>query len=180
MVTLRGFAKHKPYPSMMDRFKLNALCLANYPMYRGVAFLVGMEIYEVLPSVSAQIDVLEESYDQYDFFFLHAKTTDKTGEDGNFAGKVEAIEELDSLLPRLTNLNPDVLVVTGDHSTPSALKNHSWHPVPVMLSSKYARLDYAEGFNELECLKGALGQFPAKDLMALALANSGRLKKFGA
>jgi len=180
MVTLRGFAKHKPYPSMDERFRLKPLCLANYPMYRGVSFLVGMEIYRVLPSVEAQIDALEEHYNDYDFFFLHAKTTDKTGEDGNFDAKVKAIEELDALIPRLTRLNPDVLVITGDHSTPSALESHSWHTVPVMLHSRYARLDPAEGFNERECLRGALGQMPAKDLMALALAHAGRLKKFGA
>lgn len=180
MVTLRGFAKHKPYPSMQERFKLKSLCLANYPMYRGVAFLVGMDIYRILPSVSAQIEAMKENYDQYDFFFLHAKTTDKTGEDGDFSAKVAAIEELDALIPSILEVNPDVLVVTGDHSTPSALKSHSWHPVPVLLHSKYVRLDAAEEFNELECLKGSLGQMPAKDLMALALANSDRLKKFGA
>jgi 2,3-bisphosphoglycerate-independent phosphoglycerate mutase len=180
MLTLRGFAKHKPYASMMDRYHLRSLCLANYPMYRGVAFLAGMDMHPVTPDMHAALDAMEHNFSEYDFFFVHAKTTDKTGEDGDFEAKVAAIEELDSLIPRFTALNPDVLVITGDHSTPSALSSHSWHPVPVLLASQYARLDLAERFTELECLKGALGQFAAKDLMALSLAHAGRLKKFGA
>ncbi|HUV13940.1 MAG TPA: phosphoglycerate mutase, partial [Acidobacteriota bacterium] len=119
-------------------------------------------------------------YDNYDFFFVHAKTPDKTGEDGNFEGKVAAIEELDQVIPRIMALKPDVLVVTGDHSTPSALQSHSWHTVPVLLASEHARLDLAERFDEVECLKGAIGQIPAKHLMGLALAHAGKLKKFGA
>lgn len=180
MVTLRGFAKHKPYPSMKERFGLRALCLANYPMYRGVSLLVGMDLYPVVSSVNEQLDALENEYDNYDFFFVHAKTPDKTGEDGNFQAKVAAIEELDQVIPRILALQPDVLVVTGDHSTPSALRSHSWHPVPVLLASQYSRLDLAERFDEVECLKGALGQIPAKQLMGLALAHAGKLKKFGA
>ena len=180
MLTLRGFAKHKPYPSMLDRYHLRSLCLANYPMYRGVAFLAGMDMHPITPNMDAALDALEQNYSEYDFFFVHAKTTDKTGEDGDFEGKVAAIEELDRLIPRFLSLKPDVLVITGDHSTPSALRSHSWHPVPVLLASQFCRLDLAERFTELECLKGALGQVPAKDLMALALAHAGRLKKFGA
>lgn len=180
MVTLRGIAKHKPYPSMGQRFQLRSLCLANYPMYRGVAFLVGMDIYPVLPDFAAQVRVMREKWDEYDFFFIHAKTTDKTGEDGDYAGKVRAIEELDAMVPEVLAANPDVLVVTGDHSTPSALCSHSWHPVPALLASRYARLGANQSFDEVECLKGSLGQIPAKDLMALALAHAGRLKKFGA
>jgi 2,3-bisphosphoglycerate-independent phosphoglycerate mutase len=180
MVTLRGFAKHKPYASMKERFALKSLCLANYPMYRGVSFLVGMDLYRVVKSVDEQLDALEKEYDNYDFFFVHAKTPDKTGEDGNFEAKVAAIEELDQVIPRILALKPDVLVVTGDHSTPSALESHSWHPVPVLLASQHARLDLAERLDEVECLKGALGQIPAKQLMGLALAHAGKLKKFGA
>ena len=180
MLTLRGFAKHKPYPSMMERYHLRSVCLANYPMYRGVAFLAGMDMHPITPSMPAALDALEEQFDDYDFFFVHAKTTDKTGEDGDFEAKVAAIEELDALVPRILSLKPDVLVITGDHSTPSALSSHSWHPVPVLLASQFSRLDPAGRFTEIECLKGALGQFPAKDLMALALAHAGRLKKFGA
>ncbi|GAB4108409.1 MAG: 2,3-bisphosphoglycerate-independent phosphoglycerate mutase [Acidobacteriota bacterium] len=180
MVTLRGFAKHKPYPSMRQRFQLRSLCLANYPMYRGVAYLVGMDIHPVLPDFASQVRVMREKWSDYDFFFIHAKTTDKTGEDGNFEAKVKAIEELDALVPEVLAAGPDVLVVTGDHSTPSALRSHSWHPVPVLLCSRYARLGLNQAFDEVECLRGALGQFPAKDLMALALAHAERLKKFGA
>lgn len=180
MVTLRGFAKHRPFKSMMERYKLKALCIANYPMYRGVSFLVGMDLHPVTADIPSQFDALEENYNKYDFFFLHVKTTDATGEDGNFQAKVKAIEELDGYIPRITRLNPDVLVVTGDHSTPSALRSHSWHPVPVLLYSKYARMDSVESFHELACLQGALGQMPAQYLMGVALAHALRLKKFGA
>jgi 2,3-bisphosphoglycerate-independent phosphoglycerate mutase len=180
MLTLRGFAKHKPYPSLQERFKLRSLCLANYPMYRGVSLLVGMDIHPVLPDFPSQIDEMKKAWRDYDFFFIHAKTTDKTGEDGNFDAKVAAIEELDGFLPRVLELQPDVLVITGDHSTPAALRSHSWHPVPVLLHSRYARRGGADQFNEVACLRGALGQFPAKELMPLALAHAERLKKFGA
>jgi len=180
MITLRGFAKHQPYPTMQERYGLRSLCIANYPMYRGVAFLVGMDIHPVTPDASSQLDALEKNFTNYDFHFVHLKSTDKAGEDGDFNAKVRAIEEIDGLLPRVTALQPDVLVVTGDHSTPSALRSHSWHPVPVLLYSKYSRLDEATRLTEKECLKGALGQFSSKDLMALALAHSLRLKKFGA
>ena len=180
MLTLRGFAKHRPYKTMMERYKLKCLCIANYPMYRGVCFLIGMDIHPLTPDISSEFDALEKNFNQYDFIFLHVKTTDATGEDGNFEAKVKAIEELDAMIPRITQLNPDVLVITGDHSTPSALRSHSWHPVPVLLYSKYARLNSMERFNELECLKGALGQMPAKNLMAVALAHALRLKRFGA
>ncbi|MFQ5824353.1 MAG: 2,3-bisphosphoglycerate-independent phosphoglycerate mutase [bacterium] len=180
MITLRGFAKHRPYKSMKERYKLKALCIANYPMYRGVSFLIGMDIHPVTPDILSQFEALEKNYNKYDFIFLHVKTTDATGEDGNFEAKVKAIEELDAMIPKITRLNPDVLVITGDHSTPSALRSHSWHPVPVLLYSKYARIDRVERFNELECLKGALGQTLAQNLMAVALAHALRLKKFGA
>lgn len=180
MLTLRGFARHRPYKSMLERYKLKALCIANYPMYRGVSFLIGMDLHPVTPDIPSEFEALEKNFSQYDFLFLHVKTTDATGEDGDFQAKVKAIEALDALVPRITRLKPDVLVITGDHSTPSALRSHSWHPVPVLLHSKYARLDKVEHFNELECLQGALGQFPARHLMSLALAHAQRLKKFGA
>jgi 2,3-bisphosphoglycerate-independent phosphoglycerate mutase len=180
MLTLRGFAKHRPYKSMLERYKLKSLCIANYPMYRGVSFLIGMDLHPVTPDIPSEFEALEQNFNQYDFMFLHVKTTDATGEDGNFEAKVKAIEEFDAMIPKITGLNPDVLVITGDHSTPSALRSHSWHPVPVLLYSKHARLDGAERFNEFECLKGALGQMPAKNLMAVALAHALRLKKFGA
>lgn len=180
MVTLRGFAKHHPYPSLQERFKLRSLCLANYPMYRGVSLLVGMDLYPITAGLEEQLSALEKSFSEYDFFFLHVKTTDATGEDGDFDAKVAAIEALDRCIPRLLSLHPQVLVITGDHSTPSALRRHSWHPVPVLLHAATARVDTCQRFTELECLKGALGQFPAKHLLPLALAHAGRLQKFGA
>ena len=180
MLTLRGFGKYRNYPTMQEHYKLKSLCLANYPMYRGVCSLLGMDINPITPDIPSQFDALEKEFSNYDFIFLHVKTTDVTGEDGDFKAKVEAIEKLDSYITRLEALNFDVLVITGDHSTPSALKSHSWHPVPVLLHSQYARLDSAKRFTEIECLKGALGQLPAHDLMSLSLAHALRLKKFGA
>ena len=180
MLLLRGFAKHHPYPSMFERYKLRALCLANYPMYRGVAKLVGMELYPVVKSFSEQIDALGKNFEQYDFFFMHVKTTDATGEDGNFAAKMKAIEEVDALIPRLTALGPEVLAITGDHSTPSALRSHSWHPVPLLVWSKNARYDGARAFNEKSCQIGGLGRLYSKEMMPLLLAHALRLKKFGA
>jgi len=180
MLLLRGFAKHHPYPSMYDLYKLRAVCLANYPMYRGVAKLVGMELYPVVKSFAEQVDALEKNFDKYDFFFMHVKTTDATGEDGNFAAKMKAIEDVDVLIPRITSLQPEVLAITGDHSTPSALRSHSWHPVPLLIWSKNARYDGARNFSEKSCQAGGLGHIYSKDLMGLVLAHARRLKKFGA
>lgn len=180
MLLLRGFAKHHPYPSMGERYKLRALCLANYPMYRGVAKLLGMELYPAAKSFAEQVDALEKTFDEYDFFFMHLKATDAAGEDGDFAAKMKAIEEVDALVPRLTTLRPDVLAVTGDHSTPSALRVHSWHPVPLLIWSKNARRDGSLSFSEKSCQVGGLGHLQAKYLMPLLLAHAGRLKKFGA
>jgi len=179
-VTLRGFAKHRPYKSMLERFKLRSLAIANYPMYRGVALLVGMDLNPITPDVPTQFDALEASWDKYDFFFLHVKYTDARGEDGDFDAKVKVIEEVDALVPRITALKPDVLVVTGDHSTPAAMRSHSWHPVPVLLHAATCRWDGSEAFGESTCLRGGLGVFPSQHLMALALAHAGRLRKFGA
>src|SRR4029078_9959229 len=124
--------------------------------------------------------VLEQNWSNYDFFFIHFKYTDSTGEDGNFAAKAKRTEEFDAAVPRITALKPDVLIVTGDHSTPSMLASHSWHPVPTLLSAEFCRTDACERFGEAECLRGGLGQFEAKYLMTLALANAKRLGKFGA
>lgn len=176
----RGFAKHRRYPSLNERFKLKAYAIANYPMYRGIARLVGMDIAPVSASFSAQLDELERRYADYTFFFVHVKKTDAMGEDGNFAGKVAAIEETDALLPRLLRLDPDVLVITGDHSTPAAMRAHSWHPIPVLLAARLARRDPVETFHESACLHGGLGLFPSKALMNYALAHAGKLLKFGA
>lgn len=179
-LTLRGFACRPALPSFEEVYGLRAAAIAVYPMYKGLASLVGMSIVGKASDLTGQIGVLRESWQQYDFFFMHFKYTDSTGEDGDFSGKVRRIEELDQVIPEIVALNPDVLIVTGDHSTPSALKSHSWHPVPTLLVARNCRPDGHTGFGERQCVTGGLGQFEAKYLMALALANAGRLEKFGA
>jgi 2,3-bisphosphoglycerate-independent phosphoglycerate mutase len=180
MVTLRGFARHPKVRSVREVYGLRAVALAVYPMYRGLARLVGMDVADCGSTLGEQVEALVRLWGKYDFFFLHYKYTDSTGEDGNFAAKVEMIERLDAEVPRLRALNPDVLIVTGDHSTPSKLKGHSWHPVPTLLVSPTARPDRVAEFGEEACLRGGLGRFQAKYLMPLALAHAGRLGKFGA
>ncbi len=178
---LRGFAQKPKIRSFGERFGLRACAIAVYPMYRGLASLVGMDVLSFEGSkLQDEIDKLKEVWEDYDFFFLHVKKTDSYGEDGNHEGKVKVIEEFDALLPQILELNPDVLVITGDHSTPSVLKGHSWHPVPVLLRSPYVLGHTSERFTERECLKGELGIFPAKKLINLMLAHSLRLAKYGA
>lgn len=178
--TMRGFAAKPQLPSYQEVYGLRAAAIAVYPMYKGLARLVGMDIVGNAQSLEEQIDELAANWDRYDFFFLHFKYTDSTGEDGNFSEKVARIEELDSVLGRIQKLNPNVLIVTGDHSTPSYLKSHSWHPVPTLLFSDCCRPDPHSTFNETTCITGGLGHFEAQYLMTLALANAGRLGKFGA
>ncbi len=176
----RGFAAYGRYPTMQERFKLKCLAIAKYPMYRGVARLVGMDAQPTPESDERSVDVLTQSFDQYDFHFIHFKAVDSRGEDGDFAAKVKAIESIDPLIGRIAALNPDVLIVTGDHSTPSRMRAHSWHPVPVLLSSPFARPSAAQEFGERSCATGELGIFSTVHLMSLALAHAGRLGKFGA
>jgi 2,3-bisphosphoglycerate-independent phosphoglycerate mutase len=149
-------------------------------MYKGLARLVGMDVIDGLSTLPEQVQTLEKLWDQYDFFFLHYKYTDSTGEDGNFPAKVEMIERFDGELPRIRALNPDVLIVTGDHSTPSKLRSHSWHPVPTLLWAKTCRPDPVTEFGESYCIRGGLGQFQAMYLLPLALAHAQRLGKYGA
>jgi 2,3-bisphosphoglycerate-independent phosphoglycerate mutase len=149
-------------------------------MYKGLARLVGMDIVGEAQTLDEQMDLLEQHWDKYDFFFVHFKYTDSRGEDGNFDAKVEVTEQFDSAIPRIEKLNPQVLIVTGDHSTPAYLRNHSWHPVPTLLVSDCCRTDGLQQFHERACTQGGLGQFEAKYLMCLALANAGRLAKYGA
>lgn len=179
-ILTRGFSGLPHIPAFQEAFGLKALAIATYPMYRGLAKLVGMEAPAIEGSVEDEIGFLRQRYNDYDFFFLHVKKIDSYGEDGNFEGKVARIEEFDKLLPQLLELRPDVLIITGDHSTPSLIKGHSWHPVPVMINSPYVLGDTCSSFTERECLKGELGIFPAVNILPLALANAGRLKKFGA
>jgi 2,3-bisphosphoglycerate-independent phosphoglycerate mutase len=179
-LTLRGFSGKPQLPSYDEVYGLRAAAIAVYPMYKGLARLVGMDIVGKPQTLEEQITLLEKNWANYDFFFIHFKYTDSTGEDGNFAAKVKRIEEFDTAVPRITAIKPDVLIVTGDHSTPSMLASHSWHPVPTLIMAKNCRSDPCQSFGESECLRGGLGQFEAKYLMTLALANAGRLGKYGA
>jgi 2,3-bisphosphoglycerate-independent phosphoglycerate mutase len=179
-LTLRGFSGKPALPTFAEVYGLKAAAIAVYPMYKGLARLVGMEIVGQAQTLSEQIDVLTAEWKNFDFFFIHFKYTDSAGEDGNFAAKVKRIEELDAAIPRITALEPTVLIVTGDHSTPSLLRTHSWHPVPTVLVSKVCRTDACAAFGESEAIRGGLGLFEAKYLMPLALANAERLGKFGA
>jgi 2,3-bisphosphoglycerate-independent phosphoglycerate mutase len=149
-------------------------------MYRGLARLAGMEILETGETLREEAETLKKYFDRYDFFYIHFKKTDSAGEDGNFKMKVKALEEIDRVIPSILKLKPDVSVVTGDHSTPSLLKGHSWHPNPILLHSKYIRPEGIRRFTERYCQKGQLGRFPAKDVILLMLANGLKLKKFGA
>jgi 2,3-bisphosphoglycerate-independent phosphoglycerate mutase len=180
MMLMRGYSRYRRYPYISERFGLNALAIAGYPMYRGIARLLGMVIGPQPTTIREEITALRENYGTYDFFFVHVKPTDSRGEDGNFDAKVKVIEEVDSLIPLVMDLNPDVLVVTGDHSTPAALASHSWHPLPVLLSSPTCRPDRVEKFGERDCICGGLGRIPTVNLMGLALAHARRLEKFGA
>jgi len=178
-VLARGFAAYEEYPGFQERYGLRALAIAQYPMYRGVARLVGMDVLDIPSDPPGLVSVLEKHFQDYDFFFLHFKYPDSRGEDGDFQGKVEAIESVDPLIPRILELGPETLVVTGDHSTPSTFGAHSWHSVPVLLASPWAR-STGTCFGESECRVGDLGTFEGKHLMTLALAHAGRLAKFGA
>ena len=180
MVLLRGFAKHTRYPSMKERYGLNALAIAAYPMYRGISRLLGMTVLSKVSNLEEEFKALEDNFPKYDFFFLHVKQTDSRGEDGNFDAKVAVIEEVDRHIPRVRALNPDVLVVTGDHATPAKLASHSWHPLPVILHSQYCLIDGVKKFDEVSCIQGGLGRMRSVELMTLALANARRLTKFGA
>ncbi len=180
MLLLRGFAKYHRFPSMFERFKLKSLAIAAYPMYKGIARLLGMEVLEGMTDIASEFKALEDNYANYDFFFIHIKPTDSRGEDGDFEAKVKVIEEVDSYIPAVQKLSPGVLVVTGDHSTPALLKSHSWHPVPVVLYSQCCRKDAVTHFDELSCINGGIGRMETVFLMSIALANADRLAKFGA
>jgi 2,3-bisphosphoglycerate-independent phosphoglycerate mutase len=181
MITLRGFARLPTLPTYRELYGLNAAAIAINGMYRGVARLAGMEVLNVGgDAVADEFTTLEKCWDDFDFFYLHVKKTDTFGEAGDFAGKVAAIEEVDALLPRLLALKPDVVIVGGDHSSPAVLKSHSWHPVPVLLYSKYVRADGIPEFGEHACGRGSLGVLPAKHIIPIALANAGRVTKYGA
>ena len=181
MILLRGFAKLPVLPTYQEKYGLNAAAIALNGMYRGVARLVGMKVLVVNgQTLNDEFITLEKYWNEYDFFYLHIKKTDTFGELGDFEGKVKAIEEVDGLLPCLTALKPDVLIVGGDHSTPAVLKSHSWHPVPVLIYSPFVRPEGFPEFGEHACSRGSLGTIPATHIMPIALANALRIAKYGA
>jgi len=180
MVLLRGFSKQPYFPTMGEVYKLKPAAIASYPMYRGLAKLLGMEVLETGTTTGDEFATLKQNFANHDFFFLHIKGTDSAGEDGDFDRKVRIIEQVDNKLAELIGMKPDVIVVTGDHSTPALLRGHSWHPVPILLYSKWCRPDKVSEFSESACLLGGLGRFPATQVMPLAMANALKLNKFGA
>jgi 2,3-bisphosphoglycerate-independent phosphoglycerate mutase len=182
MVLLRGFSDYPRLPTMQEVYGLKCAAIATYPMYKGVARVVGMDVVESGDTLEDEIDTLEHNWDTYSFFYLHVKQTDSMGEDGNFAGKVEVIETVDALVPRILALKPDVLIVTGDHSTPAMYeqRTHTWHPVPFLLFSRWTRPMKVQGFNERECVRGSMGTIPAVNLMPLAMAHAEKLVRYGA
>jgi 2,3-bisphosphoglycerate-independent phosphoglycerate mutase len=181
-LNLRGLAKDPGLPKMSEVYGLKAAAIATYPMYKGVAKLVGMDVLPVAGElVEDEVETLRAHWDQYDFFFFHVKKTDSAGEDGDFERKADVIEHVDAaVVPAILDLDPDVLIITGDHSTPSALKSHSWHPVPTLLWSRYCLPDGVSEFGERACGRGSMGTFPATDGLPLALGHALRLTKYGA
>ena len=181
MVLLRGFSSRPSWPIFSEVFGLQPAALAGYPMYRGVAQLLGMTVLSCDDSLESKIATLKAHWEKFDFFYVHYKPTDSAGEDGDADKKQRCIEAVDRSIPALRDLQPDVLIVTGDHSTPAVMKSHSWHPVPAILWAANCRPDEVKRFGERACLGGGLGpRFAATDLMPLALAHAGRLQKFGA
>ena len=178
-ILLRGFSSLPTLPDFGNQYALNAAAIAAYPMYRGLAGLIGMDILESGQTFESEIDVLEDNFHQgYDFFFLHYKPADSAGEDGDFLAKVSQLENFNRDIQRVIDLNPDVLVICGDHSTPSFTASHSWHPVPFMINSQYSEGTSAV-FTEKACRTGAIGTIQAEQLMFQVLAHASKLKKFG-
>jgi 2,3-bisphosphoglycerate-independent phosphoglycerate mutase len=177
---LRGFDQHRELPGFLARYGLRAAAVAVYPMYRGIAKLVGMDVLGRAGNLDEQLGILRDAWDDYDFFFVHHKATDAAGEDGDRSRKIAAIEEVDAAIPAIRALRPDVLMVSGDHSTPSQMAAHSWHPVPIVLHGPNCGRDDTTRFGERWCRHGALGPRPMKTMMPILLANAGRLTKYGA
>ena len=181
MIILRGFGRRPHWPQMKDVFGLKAAAISGYPMYRGLAKLIGMEVLETGAGMDEEFEAMEKKWNDFDFFYLHVKEIDSAGEDGDYQRKISPIRAVDKSIPRLLDLAPDVIIVTGDHSIPSTLKSHSWHPVPFFLWSRHCRPDNVYRFGERSCINGGFGpNFPAVDIMPVALANAQRLEKFGA
>ena len=180
-VLLRGIGNPPDIETLEEIYGIRCAAIATYPMYRGIASLVGMDVLEVgSMSHADEVALLEDSYDDYDFFYLHIKETDSYGHTGEFAKKIAVLEECDPLFERATELGFDAIVVTGDHCTPCVLREHSWHPIPTMLWSKTALPGHSRAYTERECARGTYGIRPSRDILPLALSEAGRLKKFGA
>jgi 2,3-bisphosphoglycerate-independent phosphoglycerate mutase len=179
-ILLRGFSKLPHLPSMAELYRLRLGAFAGYPLYRGVASACGMEVVDCGKGIDEILDAVEARWDDFDFFFLHAKQTDQAGEDGNLAAKAAAIEAVDAALPRLEALGPTVLAVTGDHSTPAPMRAHSFHPVPLLVAAPFAFAEGADRFDERNAARGQLGTLPSRELLGLLLAHAGRLEKYGA
>ncbi|OGS45243.1 MAG: phosphoglycerate mutase [Elusimicrobia bacterium RIFOXYD2_FULL_34_15] len=180
MVLLRGFSKMVKLPKFQEVYQLTPACIALYPMYKGLARLCGMEVINSGDTIETEFQTLKDNFSKYDFFYMHIKQTDSSGEDGDFQRKVKIIEQVDKSLPVLTSLNPDVIIITGDHSTPAVHAGHSWHPVPLLIYSKKCRFDKVQRFSESDCICGGLGRISAKEIMPIALSNAGKLLKYGA
>ena len=179
MLLLRGWAQLPALPPMGSTYKLNPAGIAAYPMYRGLATVANMNIIPTGKNFSDEVQTLKENYDNHDFFFIHYKPADAAGEDGDFNAKVQALEALDTLIPSIRTLNPDVFMVAGDHSTPAIMAAHSWHPVPFMLNSQLTKGEGIPSFDERSCGHGSIGRIPATSVMHLGLSHAGKLTKFG-
>ena len=179
MVLLRGWAQLPNLPDFGQVYHLNPAAIAAYPMYRGLASVANMKIIPTGMTFGEEVDTLQANWDDHDFFFLHYKPADAAGEDGDFDAKVKCLEALDVHLPRILELDPDVLMIAGDHATPAIMASHSWHPVPFMLHSKLTLGEGVDGFNERACAQGSIGRIPAETIMLLALSHSGKLGKYG-
>lgn len=179
MVLLRGWAQLPSLPPMRDIYRIDPAGIAAYPMYRGLATVANMRIVPTGKTFSDEVDTLHEEFANHDFFFIHYKPADAAGEDGDFGAKVKTLEDLDPLIPRIRELDPDVFMVAGDHSTPAIMAAHSWHPVPFMLHSKLTRGEGIPSFDERACGTGSIGTIPATQIMLLAMSHSGKLTKFG-
>ena len=179
MVLLRGWAQLPNLPDFGEVYHLNPAAIAAYPMYRGLASVANMKIIPTGMTFGDEVETLHANWNDHDFFFIHYKPADAAGEDGDFDGKVKCLEELDVHIPRILDLEPDVLMVAGDHATPAIMASHSWHPVPFLLHSKLTLGEGVDGFNERACALGSLGRIPAETIMLLALSHSGKLSKYG-
>ncbi|QXM06651.1 2,3-bisphosphoglycerate-independent phosphoglycerate mutase [Crassaminicella indica] len=177
---MRGIASKPKIASMRDKYLLESAAIATYPMYRGIASLLGMTLLPAPDSIEGLFETYINAHNKYDFFFIHVKGTDQAGEDGNFDSKVSCIEKVDKALPIILENKPDVLAITADHSSPCAMRSHSWHPIPILIHSQFAGVDDVKVFHENACSNGGLGFFESKYLMGILLANAKRLDKFGA